>query len=158
MINSAARRMLVFMLAMAFVMANITAAAASSEEPTNDFSISSVRLINPSNNDEIQTVAKQSGYRIQAQIDNNGQAITDGLVIVQVRNGTGATANSGGKVLNCVGVSSSFPVTGSAVTMDYVLPDGLSGKVYVDVFVWHGWDDQIPLANSYNNTSFSIAP
>ncbi len=158
MINNMARRMLMFTLAMVLVMANITAAATASAEPINEFSISSVRIINPLNNQEIQTVAKQCGYRIQAQIDNNGQAITDGLVIVQVRNGNAATADSGGKVLNCVAVSSGIPVTGSAVTTDYVLPDGLSGTVYVDVFVWDGWNDQQPLANSHHNTSFKVAP
>ncbi len=123
----------------------------------NEFNISSVRLLNPLNNEEIQTVAGQSGYRIEAMIDNNGQTITDGLVIVQVRNGTGATADSGGKVLNCVGVSSGIPATGSAVTTDYVLPNGLNGKVYVDVFVWDNWNNQIPLADSHHSTSFNVS-
>jgi hypothetical protein len=124
----------------------------------NEFNISNVRLLNPLNNEEIHAVVGQSGYRIQARVDNNGQAVTDGLVIVQVRNGTGATADSGGKVLNCVGVASGIPATGSVVTTDYVLPGGLSGKAYVDVFVWNGWDDQIPLADSHHDTSFNVLP
>lgn len=123
----------------------------------NEFNIGKVRLLNPSSNEEISTVAGQNGYRIQAQIDNNGAKTIDGLVIVQVRNGTGSSAEGGGKVLNCVGVSSGISATGSAVTSDYVLPSGLSGTAYVDVFVWNGWDAQVPLANPDHNKSFTVS-
>lgn len=122
----------------------------------NKLNISKVQLLNPSNNEEISSVKGQEGYRVQAQVENSGNESSDGLVIIQVRQGEGATAEDGGKVLNCVGVSSAIPATGAAVTSDYILPAGLSGKAYIDVFVWDSWDDQVPLANPNHNKSFAI--
>jgi len=130
--------------------------AGEANPAASEFKISGVRLLNPLNNQEISAVAGQKGYRIQAQVDNNRAEITGGLVIVQVRYGAGAAAEGGGRVLNCVGVSSAISATGAAVTTDSVLPAGLSGKAYVDVFVWNGWDVQAPLASPDHNTSFNI--
>ncbi|ACV64210.1 hypothetical protein Dtox_3491 [Desulfofarcimen acetoxidans DSM 771] len=124
----------------------------------NELNISNVQVLTPSNNEEINTVAGQHGYRVQAQITNNSNETTDGLVIVQVRHGTGATVEEGGKVLDCVGVSSGIPVTGSTVTSDFVLPSGLSGTAYVDVYAWNGWDAQVPLAAPNHSMSFTVNP
>ncbi|MCG9967264.1 hypothetical protein L9W92_04240 [Pelotomaculum terephthalicicum JT] len=115
-----------------------------------------VRLLNPLNNEEIDTVAGQGGYRVRVRIDNNGGETINGLVIVQVRNGAGATAGGGGRVLSCVAVSSGITAAGAVVSADCVLPGGVSGEVYVDVFVWSGWDAQTPLAAPWQNTSFTV--
>jgi uncharacterized protein YjdB len=123
---------------------------------TGNIAISKVQLLDPSTNQVIGSVSGQSGYRVQAQLANGGDASIDGLAIVQVRYGSGATAEGGGTVLNCIGVASGIPTTGSTISSDFVLPRGLSGKAYIDVFVWNGWDKQSPLTAPDHTTGFNM--
>ncbi len=119
------------------------------------FNIASVELLDPAGN-SINTVPSQGGYRIQARIDNNYASSTNGLTIIQVRGGSGATSDGGGRVLGCVGISSLIPVTGSTVSSDFTMPAGISGPAYVDVFVWDGWDTMVPRAEASHDLSFSV--
>jgi hypothetical protein len=114
-----------------------------------------VELLDPAGN-SINTVPSQGGYRIQARIDNNYASSTNGLTIIQVRGGSGATSDGGGRVLGCVGISSLIPVTGSTVSSDFTMPAGISGPAYVDVFVWDGWDTMVPRAEASHDLSFSV--
>jgi hypothetical protein len=36
------------------------------------------------------------------------------------------------------------------------MPSGISGKAYVDVFVWDGWDTMVPRAKAKQDLSFSV--
>jgi alpha-tubulin suppressor-like RCC1 family protein len=119
------------------------------------FAVDKVELLDPSGQ-SITSVAGQSGYRINAKIANNYCDPKDGLVIVQVRGGDGATATSGGQVLECVGLAGEIPVDGKTVSTDFTMPGNLSGQAYVDVFVWDGWDTMVPRANPSQNLSFTI--
>lgn len=121
------------------------------EQPLN---ISSVKLFDV-DGQPISTVANGGGYQVEAQVDHDSNTAKDALIIIQVRNGSGATATSGGKVIECVAVQMSLqPIT--KVTSEFTLPDHLAGKAYVDVFVWDGWDNQCALANASHNLSFKI--
>jgi len=119
------------------------------------FNITNVELLNPAGQ-SVNTVPSQGGYRIQAGIDNNYGGSADGLAIIQVRGGSGATSSGGGKVLGCVGISSLIPVTGSTVSSDFTMPAGISGPAYVDVFVWDGWDTMVPRAEASQDLSFNV--
>lgn len=119
------------------------------------FVIDKVELLNPSGN-SISTVPGLGGYRIQAGIDNNYASPTNGLSIIQVRGGSGATSTGGGQVLGCVGLSGEIPVTGSTVSSDFTMPAGIGGEAYVDVFVWDGWISMVPRAAANHNLSFTI--
>lgn len=119
------------------------------------FNIASVELLDPAGN-SINTVPSQGGYRIQVGIDNNYASSTNGLTIIQVRGGSGATSDGGGRVLGCVGISSLIPVTGSTVSSDFTMSAGISGPAYVDVFVWDGWDTMVPRAEASQDLSFDV--
>ncbi len=119
------------------------------------FAVDKVELLD-SSGQSITSVAGQGGYRINANIANNYCAPQDGLVIMQVRIGDGATAAGGGQVLECVGLAGEIPVDGKAVSIDFTMPDSLSGQAYVDVFVWDGWDTMVPRANPSQNLSFTV--
>ncbi len=119
------------------------------------FAVDKVELLD-SSGQSITSVAGQSGYRINANIANNYCAPQDGLVIMQVRTGDGATAAGGGQVLECVGLAGEIPVDGKAVSTDFTMPGSLSGQAYVDVFVWDGWETMVPRANPSQNLSFTV--
>ncbi|MFA5383347.1 MAG: cadherin-like beta sandwich domain-containing protein [Eubacteriales bacterium] len=119
------------------------------------FNIASVELLDPTGN-SVSAVPRQGGYRIHAGIDNNYASPADGLAIIQVRGGNGATSGGGGQVLGCVGISSLIPVTGSTVCSDFTMPAGISGPAYVDVFVWDNWDNMVPRAEASQDLSFTV--
>lgn len=121
----------------------------------NDFFIDNVQLLDTSNQ-SITSVNNQAAYRIKASVTNNSTETQDALIIIQVRNGSNATATAGGNVLECLGVQMEVPTTGAEVTPEFTLPSGLNGKAYVDVFVWDDWSSQNPLADSNHQLSFDI--
>ncbi len=119
------------------------------------FAIDNVELLD-SEGQVIISVPSQGGYRIQAQVANNYASSTNGLTIIQVRAGAGATSTGGGRVLGCVGINSLIPVTGSAVSSDFTMPAGVSGPAYVDVFVWSDWNNMVPRAEARQDLSFTV--
>jgi len=104
----------------------------------------------------VNTVAGGGGYRVMTSVANNNAVPAAGLVIIQVRGGSGATSAGGGRVLGCVGISGDIPVTGSTAGSDFTVPAGISGKAYVDIFVWDGWETMAPRAAASQTLSFTI--
>lgn len=134
---------------------NITVNRAAAP-PARAFTISDVKLLNPSNQ-EISSVAGKNGYRLRVQVAGSQAGQTNGLVIIQVRYGAGATAAGGGKVLNCAGsFSDSISSAGSDFDWNYELPEGLSGPAYIDAFVWDGWSKLAPMALPHQSRSFTL--
>lgn len=128
------------------------------ENSSYSFSINSVKLLDKSNQ-EVTTVSKQGGYRIQAKINNYCPQVQDALVMTQIRYGKDATESGGGEVLESVSLQTSVPRVGADMYADFSLPDISAGnKVYVDVFVWDGMNNQRPLATPYQKLSFNIVP
>lgn len=120
------------------------------------FQIKKVELLNSAGN-SISTVSSQGGFRIQAGVGNNYASSANGLTIIQVRGGDNATSTGGGQVLGCVGISGVVPVTGAGVSSDFTLPAGISGTVYVDVFVWDDWKTMVPRAAADQSMSFTVS-
>ncbi|OPY63606.1 MAG: hypothetical protein A4E56_00485 [Pelotomaculum sp. PtaU1.Bin065] len=130
-------------------------AAAYAAGDSQCFAISQAELLNQSGQ-SVNTVAGGGGFRVRASVDNDNDAPAAGLVIIQVRGGSGAAGSGGGRVLGCVGIAGDIPVTGSTAGSDFTLPAGVSGKAYVDVFVWDGWDTMAPRAAASQSLNFTI--
>ncbi len=120
-----------------------------------DINVSDIKLLNL-DADPISTVADGGGYCIEAQIANQSDTAKNVLIVIQVRNGTGATAFSGGNVVECVAMQTVVDVTGDQVTTEFTLPDDLSGKAYVDIFLWDNFNSLSPLGTPNHELSFDI--
>ena len=79
------------------------------------------------------------------------------LTIIREWGGVWPNSNSGGQVLGCVGVSSTIPVNGTTVSSDFTLPSGISGNVFVDVFVWEDWATMVPRAAASQELVFTVS-
>jgi len=117
--------------------------------------VTSVDLLN-SDGQIISSVGSQDSYRIEAQIANNNTTPTTGLIIIQVRGGSGASSTGGGQVLGCVGLACNIPLSGSTVSSNFTMPTGISGSAYVDVFVWNGWNTMMPGAEAKQDLNFTV--
>ncbi|MCG9967268.1 chitobiase/beta-hexosaminidase C-terminal domain-containing protein [Pelotomaculum terephthalicicum JT] len=105
---------------------------------------------------QITSVAAGGGYCIKARLVNAINAAKDALLIIQLRNGAGATATTGGSVVGCAAVQAVVAASGGEAVAEFTLPAGLSGKAYVDVFIWDNYDNKNPLGRSYHALNFDI--
>lgn len=125
------------------------------EAPASVLKITDVKLLDTWNN-EVTQINKSGGYRIKVNLNNTGSAAEQALTLIQVRNGTGADAVTGGQVIGCTGIEAAIPVTGAEITGEFILPSFASGKSFVDVFVWDGWTKQNPLVSPDQTLSFIV--
>jgi len=117
--------------------------------------INSVKLLD--NTDKVvSSIASGGGYRIQANLVNKTGAKIDGLLIIKVRNGSGATNLEGGNTIGYAAIRSVIPISGNIATAEFTMPSGLSGKAYVDVYVWDNYTDHISLGADHHDLSFDI--
>lgn len=110
----------------------------------DEITIENVRLLDYTGR-SINAVSAGGGYCIEAQLTNKVGASKDALLLIQVRNGTAATATAGGSVVGFAAVQTVADTDGEKLTAEFTLPAWLSGRSYVDVFVYAGADDYYPL-------------
>ncbi len=117
--------------------------------------ISSVELLDVEGG-QISSVAAGGGYCVQVQLTNDVDVAMDTLLVIQVRNGSEATATSGGSVVGCVAMQAVVDTAGGDYKAEFTLPAGLSGKAYVDVFVLDNCVSLEPLGKESHELSFDI--
>lgn len=81
-------------------------------------------------------VAPGGGYQVKALFANEMDTTQNALLIIQVRGGAGAAATGGGTVVGYAAAQTEVVVAGGEAAAEFTLPAGLTGKGYVDVFVW----------------------
>ncbi len=109
------------------------------------FSVSDAELLN-SEGQEVTSMNANESYKIKARIDNYYCEDTKCNVIIQVRGGDGASISGGGSVISCTKQESDVPLEGVTVSVDFTMPENISGPVYIDVFAWDKGDKPAPKA------------
>lgn len=104
----------------------------------------------------VTSVAPGGGYCIKAEMINDVNTTKDTFLIIQVRAGEGASATSGGQVVGYTATQTVVDVDGCTAKAGFTLPEDLSGKAYIDVFVWDNPISHTPLGNSNHDISFAI--
>ena len=105
---------------------------------------------------QITSVEAGGGYCIQAQLINNVDAAKDTLLVIQVRTGAAATTTSGGSVVGYAAMQTVVDTSGGEYKAEFTMPFGLSGKAYIDVFVWDNCDSLESLGKDNHELSFDI--
>lgn len=118
----------------------------------DEITISSIKLLDYTGQ-PVTSVAPGGGYCIEAQFINDVNAARDALLLIQVRNGEAAT---GGSIVGSAAVQTVVDVTGGKAKAEFTLPANLSGKAYVDVFVWDSCGNHNPLGRDSHELSFNI--
>ncbi len=118
-------------------------------------SIGGVKLLD-SSYQEITSVSAEDTFHLKASINNYTSKKQTVSVMVQVRGGSDATADCGGKPLGSVSLEAGIPPEGMDVYADFDLSDFGGDRVYVDVFVWD--EDDVPVAMPYQQFSFGVTP
>jgi hypothetical protein len=121
----------------------------------DEITISNVKLLDH-NGQEISSVAAGGGYSIEARFDNKVNADKNALLVIQVRNGEGATETTGGSVVGCVAAQTVVDVAGGQAAAEFTMPGNVSGKAYVDVFVWDNGSSHHPLGKDNHEVSFDV--
>ncbi len=121
----------------------------------DEITISSVKLLDH-NGQEISSVAAGGGYSIEAGFDNKVNADKNALLVIQVRNGEGATAITGGSIVGCVAAQTDVGVSGGLAAAEFTMPGNISGKAYVDIFVWDNCSSLNPLGKDNHEISFVV--
>jgi hypothetical protein len=121
----------------------------------DEITINNVKLMNYSGN-PITSVAPGGGYCIEANLVNAVQSAKEALLLIQVRSGEGATATIGGSVVGCTAVQTVVDAAGGKAKAEFTLPSDLSGKAYVDVFVWDNYKSHRPLGKESHELNFDI--
>ncbi len=121
----------------------------------DEITIENVKLLDY-NGQEISAVSPGGGYCVESRFANVVQATKNAMLLIQVRSGENATAASGGQVVACAAVQTAIGLTGSKAVAEFTLPVDLSGKAYVDVFVWDNCTSQYPLGKDNHELNFNI--
>ncbi|OPY63609.1 MAG: Oxidoreductase molybdopterin binding domain protein [Pelotomaculum sp. PtaU1.Bin065] len=121
----------------------------------DEVTINQVRLLDHSGQ-AATSAAPGGGYCVEAKLINDVNAAKDTFLIIQVRAGEGAGASGGGAVVGYTATQTVVDVDGCTAKAEFTLPESLSGKAYVDVFVWDNPDSHNPLGNSNHDVNFTI--
>ncbi len=102
------------------------------------------------------SVAPGGGYCIEVDSVNQVNTAKNALLIIQVRAGSEAGMISGGQVIAYTAAQTVVDVNGGKCKAEFNLPEDVSGKAYVDVFIWDNFSNYNPLGSDDHTLNFNI--